>query len=1005
MKRVTYLISAAFLVALLAVVLLLALPTRAAQQNSPPPSAGLQPPPPAPPQDYLLALPIALPDPADIPADLFPEAAAEYARTLTGQQAGPIMAELERLWAEGLIAGFEVRPDLHGVVVADATAQALEELSRLPQVAAVMPYVADQPPACALTAAQALPEQVLGLSRVAAASAPRLQAASLAPQTTDPSIHAYVPPGSTGDSWTYVWGQTTPTTTVTMRILRGGRVIATQSTTSYSNGWYSFYPSWQSCPTSGYNWSLRPGDVVEVTAAGRTVSTVIVDLRAWVDPDTNTVAGRTSPGRSVEIWLQYLGSDLCSWNVVSRTVGTDGSGNFTANFVDFDRKAYATVYARDANGNSTYYNFSAYRISGYFNRSTFWGYLKPEVDFTATLSRSGNIISTSSGRSSATGYYSGWFTDIIRSGDVISVSGGGVNIQYTATSLSATLDPVNNRVTGTTGANRPVRAYFYKRTDYYLSTTCGWGSECASTTAGATGAFTLTTALDLVRGDYAYFYVYDAEGNYQYTDQYPVSAIVADLYRSEVSGYWGNPDAGSVTVILKDSSGTVKSASFGVSVSSWDRRFSTSMGSTISPTDIIEVTDSRVTETMTVQNLTARLYGATGRLAGNAYDGRLVARLWDFWRESGSWYGYCGETDVTGGTYNLTFSGAQVGGQDYVWGIWNTGLDGHYTTIGRNLYAFTINAGAGGDYVYGYTETPYTPVTVTLRRGDSPIAVYTTTSYSGGSYYAYLSSGAPVTITQGDIVQVQTGDGVSVSLPIPLLTANADGVNNRVYGKSPANDPVWPEARRRYSWGYGYYSYSQIVTADGSGNYSASFDGLYWSRDCSPVNTGHRCIQPSVRYYNAAGHQIWLEGPSPRPVGPDIYESDDISTTARAYTGIQSHTFHTVTDTDWVTFTVSQADVDNEVPYRIETFNLGWGMATWVTLYDADMNWLGGWWGYENRGRGVSARWTPSAAGVYYLEIAPPSGSYGGYCDAVYDLMILPVRGQIYLPLVLRNYP
>jgi hypothetical protein len=76
----------------------------------------------APPQDYLVALPVSLPDPAAIPVGLSPEAAVEYARILTERQAGPILAELERLRAEGLIAGFEVRPDLHGVVVVGAKA-------------------------------------------------------------------------------------------------------------------------------------------------------------------------------------------------------------------------------------------------------------------------------------------------------------------------------------------------------------------------------------------------------------------------------------------------------------------------------------------------------------------------------------------------------------------------------------------------------------------------------------------------------------------------------------------------------------------------------------------------------------------------------------------------------------------------------------------------------------------------------------------------------------------
>jgi len=998
MKRVTYLISAAFLVALLAVVLLLALPTRAAQQTSPPPSAGTQPPPPTPPQDYLLALPIALPDPADIPAHLSPEAATEYARTLTERQAGPIQAELERLRAEGLIAGFEVRPDLHGVVVSGATPQALEELSRLPQVTAVMPYTADHPPACALAAAQALPEQVLGLSRIAAGSAPRLQAAGLAPQATDPSIDAYVVPGSTGNSYSKVSGWTTANISVTMRILRGGRVIATQSTTSYSNGWYSFYSSWQSCPTSGYNWSLRPGDVVEVTAHGNTVSTVIVDLRAWVDPVANTVAGRTAPGRSVEIWLEYPSGDLCSWNVVSKTVGTDGSGNFTANFGDFDRKAYATVYARDANGNSTYYvGFYAYHIAASFGHNTFWGYLKPEVDFTVTLRRGGNIISTSSGRSSAINSYYGLFTDTIQPGDVISVSGGGVDIQYIATTLNVMLNPVSDQAAGTTEANRRVQAYFYKKGQGgYLSTSCSSVSDCQIGIANSSGMFTLTTVLDLVRGDYAEFYVYDDQGNYQFSGRLSLPAIVANLNWHQVQGYWTRPGV-NLTIRVKRSDGTVIDTRT-TYVSSSDGGFSVNMSwYTISPGNIVEVTDGTLTETMTVQNLTARLDGSTGQLTGNA-SGHLLAVLDDFRREIGASYSYCGETNGST-SYNLSFSGARVGGQDRV-RVWlRSDSDGHYTNLVAQ--AFTVNASKGTNYVGGYTETPETAVTVTLKRNGADIAVVTTTSWWVGDYWVMLGNGEPVTISQGDMVIVQTADGDEVSLIIPELTFSVDVINNRIYGKSPASQPVAVGVKRVYNWGS--YSYRQTTIADSSGNYGVSFSGLYWSRDCSAVNLGHRCIQPSVTYYSEAGHGVSLTGPYPQSVGPDIYESDDISSTARTYTGLQSHTFHTYTDTDWVTFTVPADDV-GVVQYRIRVFNMGWGMYMQTVLYDPNMNLRGGW-GFLDPS--FESRFTPAVAGTYFLKLAPwwPYPGYGGYCDAVYDLMILPVRGQIYLPLVLRNYP
>jgi hypothetical protein len=1017
MKQTRYFwIGAAALIALgpLIAVAFLITPTSVAQLSSSPPVSSTANGTPSSSGDYLIALPISLPNSDEIPRGLTPEQAADYGRSLTYRQARPILAELDRLQAEGSIAGFEVRADLHGVVVEGGTLEALERVSRLPGVAAVL-SLEDELPTCAIAAAEALPEQVLRLSRMAADATPSLRMGSLAAQATDPSIHVYAPSGS-GQG--HVRGQTmSASTTVTMRILRHGQVVANRSTWSDSSGSYMFFPSWQDCPASGYEWTLQPGDVVEVTVGSNAVSTVVVSLSAWVDPDANTVAGQTDPGRSAEVWLYDYGVDPCSSFAFSQTVPTGGSGGFGVDLssqVDFDRRAYSTIYALDTSGNSTYASFYAYRMRVSFDDDFFGGYLKPEVDFTATLSRTGSIISTDSGRSSASGYYYGYFTDTIQAGDVVQVNGGGVSMQYIVTSLDVTLDHTTDQATGTTGAGRLVRASFYKASQSWwgygsgrwypdFATTCSWGSDCGSTVADGGGGFTVDTTLDLARGDYADVYVYDADWNYQYVYDHHVPAIIANPMESEFSGYWGDPNAGYVTVIIKSSGGTVKHTDSWVWVDSWDGGFSDSTWTAIAPTDIIEVTDGTVTETMTVQTLTGRLDGGAGRLSGSAYNGHLVARLEDFRREYGEYWPYCAEIDVTGGTYDLTFGGAQVGGQDDVY-IWNTGPDGHYTY--RHVYAFTVNAEKGGDYVGGYSETPGVPVTVTLQRSGSPIAVYTTTSDSDDGYYgANLGDGTPVVITQGDTVMVWTGDGDSVSLPVPELTANADGASNRIYGRSPADEPVRTEPRRIYSYYGSYSSVSQSTTADGSGNYSTSFDGVYWDRDCSNVDTGDHCIQPVVYYYNAAGHQVWLEGPYPQPVGPDIYESDNISTTASTYAGFQSHTFHTISDTDWVTFTVPAVDITTPVSYRIETFNLGWRMATRLDLYDTDgTTLLDSWTGYEYHGRGISVLWTPLAAGTYYLEVSPPYSSYAAYCDAAYDLMILPVRAQVYLPLVAREY-
>jgi hypothetical protein len=98
-------------------------------------------------------------------------------------------------------------------------------------------------------------------------------------------------------------------------------------------------------------------------------------------------------------------------------------------------------------------------------------------------------------------------------------------------------------------------------------------------------------------------------------------------------------------------------------------------------------------------------------------------------------------------------------------------------------------------------------------------------------------------------------------------------------------------------------------------------------------------------------------------------------------------------------------DISAGTAYRIETFNVGWGMGIWVRLHDESLSLQEEWWAYEsssNPGKGVQVHWTPPASGTYYLEVST-SPRYAGYCDGAYDLMILPEGTQIYLPLVVRN--
>jgi hypothetical protein len=958
----------------------------------------------------LLVLPMDILDPESIPAGMSPEQSAEYAQQLTYEMAQPLLAKLRRMQAEGAITNFTVRADLHSLMVTGVSEQGIDELSNLQQASTVIPY-GDKAPSCAGAAARALSEQVFGLSQISIQQAQRRQVAAAGLQVTDPTIEIYAP---FEGAWSYISGQTAPNTALTLRVARGGREIGTSSTISNNDGQYRFFPSWDPCSTSGYSWTLKPGDVVEVTANGKTVSTIVANLSAWVDPVANTVAGKTDPGRAIEVVLNVFSNSECSDpKLYTQNASVAGNGNFSANMggqVDFNRRTSAYIYARDANGNSTSAWYFAYRIVASLNNRNFSGYLKPDANFSASLSRGGNVLSTFDGTSSADNYFYGEFDTELQPGDRIKIVSGDILIETTVAPVNLMLDPVSDRMVGVTAPGHQVAARFYKNdSSWGIPSTCSSDYHCGVTTADANGNFEVAATLDLARGDYAYFYTYDGEGNPQLSGQRYVPTIMASLTWGQIQGYWGDLVTSSVTVILKDSNGAVKWSDPSLQVSSWNGEFLAYVSAPLLPTDSIEVGNGVYTETMTIQSLTAQLGGDKGDLRGTGYNGRLLASLLDFRREGGFYSYRCAETKVTNGAYTLTFGDAKVGAQDSAT-VWNIGPDGHYTM--RYVYAFSVNVNKGGNYVWGYSKKPDTEILITLWRNGELQAAHSMTSSNKGYFSAYLNSGTSDTVMQGDILQVQTADGDDISLLIPELSVAIDTVNDRIYGKAPANQVVHLQSLRHVNWG-GFYS-TQTVTTDSSGNYNAPFDSsgnystsfndLFLSFGCTTVELDHRCTQANVIYYSAGDHRVQIEGPRPQPVGADSYEGDNTSATAHTYTGIRSHTFHESDDVDWVSFTIPASDILKGVVYRIETLNLGWNMATRVEIHSSRMEFLGAWTGYEQNGRGVSAVWKPSSSGVYYLRISPPDPVYSAYCDARYDLLILPVRGQVFLPAIGRNH-
>lgn len=960
-------------------------PARAAPGSAQPPAAaqgdGLE---------VFLSLPVEPPSP-DVPAGLTPQKALEYARRLTQQQAEPLLAELRALRARGVVTAFEVSTGLHGIVVHLAEGgRGLDELARLPGLSAVMPR--QDAVSCGRSAVDAMQRQLLAASQ---ARAVRDAGVGAAPQATNPSIDVYhYPDNSYGEISGYAAGNTT----VTLRIYRAdGSPRVTQTGTSYGDGWYDFYPSYHSCPSSGYDWVPHTGDTVEVSAAGNTASTVVAPISVWADPVADVVAGVTAPGRSVLVEAHYPAGSPCQWASSSVTVGTDAGGSFSASFVgtaDLDRSSWAYAYARDPNGNSTYLFAYAYSLhTNFYDGQNFSGYLKPGVSFTADLKRGGSTISTVAGTTESYGYFYGDFGQPMQPGDVVEVTGGGVAVSMTVAGLSNLgLDPAANSVSGTTAPGRRVEADFY--TAYYWPSYngCSWNYDCASATADGSGHFGLAAGFDWKRGDVVYLYIYDEQGNYQYTGELYAPLIIADSHGWAVDGTWPEPGV-HLYGTLRDSGGTVKGT--GETWAYGD--FSLYLGAQMLPGDQVEVTDGITPRSTTVSDVTARVNSDADTIYGHTPGGRLTVYFYNQDLDNGWQYEYCHELSVGPGDYSLNVSGdANLNASSWA-NVYFTGGDGHKTHASG--HAFWVFSQKDAQHVSGYTVEPSTAVSVTLRDGDGNVK-----GIGGGAsegQYGFFFVTVPATILSGDRLDVTAG-GWSAQVPIPDLTANLDPPGNRVYGRAVPDEIVYLMLLHRDKWSHSEYFYH--TRADASGDYSYALAG-YWPYNCSPVQAGDRCAQAMASYYNGQGHEVDVHGAPPPDAAPDAYESDDTYGQASIYSGPQSHTFDEDPDDDWVKLTVPAEDVADGIVYRFSTYNLGWHMATRVRLYRPDGTTLI--WDYtadEDWGRGLTQDWMPATPGDYYLDVSSPGYQYTGYCDAVYDLRILPLRDVVYLPVITRSY-
>ncbi len=889
--------------------------------------------------------------------------------TKAAEEAGDIFRALHPrllgLQASGAIEDFTWLPDAHAIRVRGAAAETLDTLRGLDGVLEVRPATT-QILSCARRAVASFAAVKRMEERNSLAAVPAALGA------TNPTIFVNLRYG-------YVFGTTDPTVPVTVTIKNASGVVkGTRSTVSLGDGHYYSYDALL-CTNP------VPGDTVEVRAgASRRASTTVVPITVEINPTADTVFGYTAASRSVDVRLRQE-QNSCDAVETIRAVTSNASGAYTANFagaVDIKRYASAEIWVYDGNRNATLLTIFAPHISV----STYGGVdvtLRPDRTITATLRSGSTVIATETERADRWGDASFSFSPDPAPGNTIQVTDGGMTIVYQMVPFSLTQVNLGaNQFTLQTAGNRRVQV----STRTLPSRFCTGDSDCRIVTSDGAGNVNvnLGSSLDLGRGDEIRASIYDAEGNWQEGERHPGYVQVARQDKS-LSGFWEQAKA-NLNILLRGSGGTVKASKTTISIEADGSFFTTFSASDIAVGDQFEVGNGVFTYTVPVVNLTVFANEVTDFVSGQApNNGPLVVQALP-----GCWQG-----NASGTTYNARLKTATNTDVDlkagYSVSTYYTDGNGHQNVVDTHVPWINTTIGTGS--VNGYIREANTPVTVTLRSQAGSVKATQVVTSTANDFYTVNFGSATVAVS--DKIEVQPRGSTLINLNVPNLTVALDPPNNRVYGQTLPNTPVVVNLYQGFR-----FLGSESATSDGAGNYSASFAGKI-AFDCLPVQVGV-CSKATASIRTPEEHSVSRQSAPPPDVTPDAYEQDDSRATAKAYTGLQHHTFDTemFLDEDWVKFTVGAADVGKL--YIIQTFNNGPLGDTILTLYDTD-----GFTALVTAGDygdplPAQIRWRFEAAGTYYVQIRP--GTFfgpGSSCGATYDFFIS--NRHVFMPLVRKN--
>ena len=630
------------------------------------------------------------------------------------------------------------------------------------------------------------------------------------------------------ETYNYVWGYSASTNSTLFLTLKSGATIKGKGIARTDGvGYFSgeFFDQ-------GRRVDIAPGDTVEVST-GSVTTIEVPTITGTVDPVTDIVSGTISGVSlpvSVTIDIWPAPTEIVQADMV-KTVSTDASGNFSADFsdlVDIGADYVAKVTYTDANGNHVHSHLYVQAVNVYERFDRVFGYATPGASVNITVKDSGGItkVTTATTADPEDGHYDISFDVDIEPDDTVEVTADGTARSVVVADLTATMDLAGDDVLGTAPPTSTVRIYIWHLTD------AQWRFYPKTVTSDGAGNYTADYSgiLDIGRYDYVYACHPDGEGDETIVFYWPPLACVNVTY----DNVWGYAAPGaSITATLKDSLGNVKDIQT-VTAEPWGY-YEPGFSEDVVTGDRVEVSGGGVSATIPVQNLTADVDLAADTISGMAPASRpMIVRGWRSYAPGFN----RALTSGADGTYALDLSGQVDLYNGYEGHVYYSQADDHKVFL--HYHAPVVHVNQTHDGVWGFVAVPDIPVTITVKSVTDTLKASVVVTSNFESHFDAFYDGS-VDIVPGDRVEVSTNPW-SNTVEVVALSMSIDADADMVSGTAPPNSlvrvQVWDDEE-------GY----TLVPTDPSGNFMADFSGEV---DIEPGDTVR------LGYENADHNEVYI---------------------------------------------------------------------------------------------------------------------------------------------------